>query len=177
MQKILCPTDLSAQSNVGTAYAISLARRNQAEIVFVHAIAYPVEPLFPCYESYELNRVFAKPPVSRLGIDELLERTESRLGSFVQSHFSRDLDGLRWKTRVSLGNPVKEIVFIAKQEKADLIVVTKRRRIPLGALFSSSISQKLSRLAPCPVLSVCPDQVVFVRLGSVLEIGRGIAAS
>jgi len=46
IRKILAPTDLSVKSIAGMAYAISLARENSAELLFLHVIEAVLCPLF-----------------------------------------------------------------------------------------------------------------------------------
>jgi hypothetical protein len=62
--------------------------------------------------------------------------------------------------KIGLGKIAKEVVAAAVQEEADLIVMAKRKRGPLSRLFSRSISEAVSRKASCPVLSICPLQII-----------------
>ncbi|MGB7947139.1 MAG: universal stress protein, partial [Candidatus Binatia bacterium] len=41
-------------------------------------------------------------------------------------------------------------------EKADLVVMSPRRHRGLGRIFSGNITDRVTRMSPCPVLSVTP---------------------
>lgn len=58
------------------------------------------------------------------------------------------------ETMSRAGDPVKLLMEIAGGEHADAIVVGRRGRGPLEGLLLGSVSQKLSRLAPCAVIVV-----------------------
>lgn len=50
--------------------------------------------------------------------------------------------------------PAEEIVGLAAETKADLIVIGLRHRSPVGKLLLGSRSQEILLEAPCPVLAV-----------------------
>jgi nucleotide-binding universal stress UspA family protein len=50
--------------------------------------------------------------------------------------------------------PAEEILRVAAEEDADLIVIGIRHRTPVGKLFLGSTSQQVLLDAPCPVLAV-----------------------
>jgi hypothetical protein len=54
---------------------------------------------------------------------------------------------------VKLGKVVEEIIAAAKEEKCDLIVMTSQGGT-LRRLFGASITERIVRHAPCPVLSM-----------------------
>jgi len=157
IRKILCPTDLSVNSISGIACALSLARDHQADLVVFHVTSFPLPPLstlytaemFPCR-----GHLYLLPTV-----DQVFRETTARVNAFMSASLGGHLT-CRWNTRVSMGNVTKEIVDAACHEEADLIVMAKRHRGILSRMFSQSISEQVSRHAPCPVLSVCPPKIV-----------------
>ncbi len=52
------------------------------------------------------------------------------------------------------GDPAQTIIETVRREKADILVVGRRGRGRLSGLLLGSVSQKLTSLAPCPVLVV-----------------------
>jgi nucleotide-binding universal stress UspA family protein len=152
IKKILCPTDLSQNSAKGIEYAFFLSHDYGAEIVILHVTAFPSVPLAAAYPMDPLpsERRFYAPP----SVDQILRRARTRLDAFVKS-----LPNSRFQTRVTLGKPAQEIINAAFQEHTDLIVMAKRRLGTLRRLLSPSISEHVSRQAPCPVLSICPQQI------------------
>jgi len=51
-------------------------------------------------------------------------------------------------------DPANDIVEVAEQEDATLIVIGMRRRSPVGKLLLGSNAQTILLNAPCPVLAV-----------------------
>jgi nucleotide-binding universal stress UspA family protein len=157
IKKILCPIDLSKESTTGMAYAVSLAREHKAELVFFHVTRFPSwELAYPC----EPNPVFQGYMLPKFSIDNLFKTAASRVHNLVQANFGTEVFGLSWKASISLGNVQHEIIAAAAREKADLIIMAKRKRGILFRLFTRSISEAVSEQAPCPVLSLCPPLIM-----------------
>ena len=152
IQKILCPTDLSLNSANGIAYAYSLAHEYGAELVVFHATRFPPLPLAAYWQldDLPLDRRFFTPPT----VDQILRRASARLDAFVNT-----LVNSRCQTHVTLGKPAEEIINMALHERADLIIMAKRHMGPIRRLVSPSTSEQVSRKAPCPVLSICPQKI------------------
>ncbi|MEK7232334.1 MAG: universal stress protein [Elusimicrobiota bacterium] len=55
-------------------------------------------------------------------------------------------------TEVRDGDAAHEIVATAMEERADLIVMTTHRYSTVGKLFLGSVTDRVSKHAPCPVL-------------------------
>ena len=64
--------------------------------------------------------------------------------------------GVHAKTRLVIGHPAEEIAKVANEEGFDLLVVGSRGLSTVKAFLLGSVSEKLSRLAKCPVLIVKP---------------------
>jgi nucleotide-binding universal stress UspA family protein len=58
------------------------------------------------------------------------------------------------ETQVEVGAPADEIVAVAHAGKYDLIVVGRRGLNPLAHLLLGSVSERVVRLAKCPVVVV-----------------------
>jgi nucleotide-binding universal stress UspA family protein len=61
---------------------------------------------------------------------------------------------VRCATRV--GHPFVEILACAAEQKADLIVMGTHGRGPVAHVLLGSVTEKVVRKAPCPVLTVRP---------------------
>ncbi|MBF0493055.1 MAG: universal stress protein [Deltaproteobacteria bacterium] len=59
---------------------------------------------------------------------------------------------------VSTGLAVTEICHLAKEVRADLILIPTHGRSGLNYLFMGSVAGQVVRYAPCSVLSFCPQQ-------------------
>jgi nucleotide-binding universal stress UspA family protein len=60
------------------------------------------------------------------------------------------------------GKPFLELVRAAKDEAADLIVMSTHGRTGIQHLLIGSTAERIVRKAPCPVLTVHPGERAFV---------------
>jgi nucleotide-binding universal stress UspA family protein len=135
---ILHPTDCSQLARQGFEVACSLARASGSELVVAHVA--PLSDLY-CGSLYrdevetELHRMVASAPT-------------------VQA---------RW---VLLGgDPATEILSMAREDWCDLVVMGARRRTGLRRLFGQSVTEKVRRKVPRPVVTVSgpPERPTAVR--------------
>lgn len=151
IRKILAPTDLSEISQVGVRYALKLARSVGAEVI-VYQVVSP-EDLLQHTEPPEKG---ATDPLYR-SPSSVLVRHEAVLARFLSDHFSDLVPWLKVREKVELGPPDKAIVQRAKMEGADLIVMATHGRSGLAHVLLGSVTEKVVRTAPCPVLTVHPQ--------------------
>lgn len=135
IKRILCPTDLTAESDEALRYALALARAYDAKL-----IAYHCEPD---------NR------------DSELVQTEIK-SAFEQSLFRylgpAELAAIDWQRVVEPGNdPGAAITAYAADHGVDLIVMRSRRRPHRAALLGST-AEAVCRSAPCSVLVIHSNQ-------------------
>ena len=62
--------------------------------------------------------------------------------------------GVGLERRLTEGDPVTEILRLAKESEVDLIVLGTHGRTGLGRLLMGSVAEEVVRKAPCPVLTV-----------------------
>ncbi len=65
--------------------------------------------------------------------------------------------GMDYEVRGGVGDHGKEIVAIAKEVDADLVIVGGRKRSPAGKAVFGSTAQEVMLEAPCPVTFVRAD--------------------
>ena len=58
------------------------------------------------------------------------------------------------ETVLSDGDAAHEIVALAVERDADIIVMATHRYSPVGKLFMGSVTDKVTKHSPCPVLWV-----------------------
>lgn len=134
---ILCPTDLSPDSDEALRYAIALTRAYSAELILLHCDDTGAGPSQP--GSYD-NAAQA--------IRAALEKYSG----------SADLGGLDWRSLIVHTDDVgAAIAREAATYGADLIVMRSRRRPHRAALLGST-AESVSRTAPCPVLVMHSDE-------------------
>jgi nucleotide-binding universal stress UspA family protein len=83
---------------------------------------------------------------------------------FVDEKDLRDLDerltaaGVGHRVHQAVGVDVgEEIVRVAEENHAELVVIGVRPRTPVGKVLMGSVAQVVIMGAPCPVLTVRPD--------------------
>jgi nucleotide-binding universal stress UspA family protein len=151
--RILCPTDLSTDPDGALAYAIALARANEAKLVVCYCVR-PSEIVASGVAMVGLPPHLAEVAYarSRGRVKELFEASLLRLlGPVAFAQFE-------WEALVVEGEEVGEIITQTASEQAiDLIVMRSRRR-PHRAAVLGSTAESVCRTAPCPVLITHNDE-------------------
>jgi nucleotide-binding universal stress UspA family protein len=144
IQRILAPTDLSDIAARAVDRSLTLARRHEAEVELV----YVVEPLLPgpAAPATEPGEP-AMDPARR-------ERLESALAELARPARAQ---GVRVRPALLEGGVVSEVLARARSWPADLVVMGTHGRGGFERLVLGSVTEKVLRKAPCPVLTVPPD--------------------
>jgi len=137
IKTILHPTDFSKPSEYALRFACALARDYQARLIVLHVATPP-----PFITPGELQAALERPG----GYKAELER---RLRQVYQT----DAPGSA-EYRVVDGEPAVEIDAAARKGSCDLIVMGTHGRTGLQRLLAGSVAEKVSRSAPCPVVTV-----------------------
>jgi universal stress protein A len=133
-KKILFPTDFSTASDAGLPQAVSLAKDTGATLVILHVQEPPL-----AYGGGELYYGIPEPNT------EALEK--------MLSEVKPDDPSVKFTHRMVVGDPATEIVRVAQEEQADLIVMGTHGRTGLTRLLMGSVAEAVIRRAPCPVLT------------------------
>ena len=155
IESILCPTDLSPDSDEALRYAVAMSRAYGAELILLH-----------CDTSAPSSNPNAHDQAAQTVKDAL-----------VRYWGSEDLSGLHWKSLVTTCDDVGEaIAQKAAILRVDLIVMRSRRRPHRAALLGST-AESVSRTAPCPVLVMHSDERNWVAASSSkIELKRLLVA-
>jgi len=132
---ILHPTDFSDASEHALRMAVGLAKDYHARLVLLHA----VEP--PVYFG-ELGVVIVTP-------DEEQQHAERRIATLLAGEPPFPVESV-----VSQGVAGPEILRVAAERHADLIVIGSHGRTGLGRVLMGSVAEEVSRRSPCPVMIV-----------------------
>lgn len=81
------------------------------------------------------------------------------LASLLHFSFSQLRKTTNVRPEVEVGQPYKGIVDKADEEKADIIVMSTHGRTGLLHVLMGSVTEKVVRLAACPVLSLRPTKL------------------
>jgi nucleotide-binding universal stress UspA family protein len=137
---ILCPTDFSEFSERALRHAGDLARWYEAHLTVLHVV-----PIFSPIEAMPVG-VGPVPggAVRREAVHEELER-------FIAPAKKR---GSPVDYVVAEGSAVEQVLSHAEQLPADLIVMGAHGRSGFERFVLGSVTEKVLRKAPCPVLTV-----------------------
>lgn len=139
IERILCPIDLTPESDKALRYAAAIARAYKAKF-------------FVCYCAEEVAT--ALPSRSQAG-EEVKKLVRRSLGLYEGM---AETVGPDWESIIlEHDTPAEAITDVASERGIDLIVMCSRRR-PLRAALLGSTTESVYRTAPCPVLVVHPDQ-------------------
>jgi nucleotide-binding universal stress UspA family protein len=143
IKKIVWAADGSKESEEALNYAIFLAQRFNSGIIGVYVIEIHKKLLSDYYgdPDSELYR----------WVEKVAENHKARLASIADELSTQ---GLRFRGEVLIGEPSKEIVRFARNEKADLIVMGTRGHGLIDRILVGSTTLKVLRESSVPVLAV-----------------------
>jgi nucleotide-binding universal stress UspA family protein len=137
IRTILHPTDFSEQADHAFWMACQLAREYGARLIVVHVVPPPLAML---------GGTMALPPLpEEYGLEALKERL---------SQVRPERPDVVIERQLVLGEAPAEIVRLARECKADLIVMGTHGRRGLGRLLMGSVAEEVVRRAPCLVLTL-----------------------
>ena len=147
LQSILVPTDFSESSLQATKYGLELARRFGAVLHLLHVIEDPLIYL-PMFESQ---------PLPSKG--EFESYAQTRLENWI---LPDDRGEVPIENHWRHGRPSSEIVAAAKDLDVDLVVMGAHGHSSAMEMLIGSHAERVTRSAPCPVLTVRPEGHQFV---------------
>ena len=143
INKILAPTDFSELSQAGVRYALELAKAVKAEVTIYHVVNLAEFKLTEG-TSEERLRPFPHP----------VQTYQQAMSRFTKTHFADLTADVKVHEKVEMGIAEKNIVNLAEEESMDLIVISTHGRTGLSHMLVGSVTEKVVRLARCPVLSI-----------------------
>jgi nucleotide-binding universal stress UspA family protein len=152
IKRILCPTDLSTESDEALRYAVALARAYEAKLIVFH-----------CELATQMD----------VSVDETRGHLEQ---SLLKRFEPAEIEKLQWEGIVTqCDDPGRAITEQAAEHRVDLIVMRSRRRPHRAALLGST-AESVCRLAPCPVLVTHDDERDWVGPERQIDLKRVLVA-
>jgi nucleotide-binding universal stress UspA family protein len=136
--KILCPVDFEPNSLLALGYAAELTqeeRKAKATLDVLHVVPLPLGP--------EVAIPFEK----------LEGGARTRLERLARHRIDPKL---RYTAHIRTGDPASEVIRLAEQIGADLIVMSTHGRRGLSRFFLGSVAERVVREAHCAVLTIKP---------------------
>jgi nucleotide-binding universal stress UspA family protein len=137
LQKIIVPVDGSEHAMNAARYSIGLVHKFDCEVLLVHC-----HKAFPSYLGE---------PYFQQVVDKTLRQANTLIKPYREL-FEKEKINFR---DLFFEEPAgKRIPEIAKNEKADLILLGSRGKTDLEGLIIGSVTHQVLHLSPCPVLVV-----------------------
>lgn len=137
LKRIICTTDFSDVSDEALAFGVAMAGELRARLFLCHVI--------------DLSSV----AMYGEGFSDPLAQ-ERRITSYAEAHLREFMEGrsVEWEPLITLGHTADEIARAAGEKQADLVVSATHGRSGLKRLVLGSVTERLMRTLPCPLLVV-----------------------
>ena len=142
IKTMLVPTDFSEPSRDALRYACKLADACGASLEVFHAIETP-------YFTGGYMEMYASPP-------DFMEKLEQAARAEMEKSLTPEqVARYRVTFTLRLGTPAHEILnYVRTRPEIDLIVMATHGRGSVARLMMGSVTDKIVRAAPCPVLTI-----------------------
>jgi nucleotide-binding universal stress UspA family protein len=144
LKRIFCPTDFSEPARLALQTAVELAQHFSAMLLLAHVVPpYPV-PYQPLVS-----------PAPAFDVSAYLKELVNAAHHTLQNHAAEQVpEGVPKTLSVSAGDPAYEILRMAEELEADLIVIATHGRGGWRRYLFGSVADKVVRQAKSPVLVV-----------------------
>jgi nucleotide-binding universal stress UspA family protein len=153
VKTILYATDLGDNTRPVFRHALALAKLYDAKIIMLHVvepIGETAKAVISAYISQDLSEELLKDTMQ-----SLVATMKDRLRRFFEEECDDEKVCANVKEVVVVaGKPSEEILRIAEEDKADVIVLGKSSRTVRGLRVMGSTARRVSRIAAVPVLVV-----------------------
>ncbi len=150
LHRILVPTDFSKYSQAALNYAAAFAEKFEAELYLLHVVQ-DLAVFIP-------DMITVSPPPSPT-VEQLTRAVHGAFDRLVQEN---RLERFSFHREVLEGTPFYEIIRFAKEKDIDLIIMGTHGHSGLAHVLVGSVTEKVVRKAPCPVLTVRHPEHEFV---------------
>jgi nucleotide-binding universal stress UspA family protein len=141
--RVLCAVDFSPASDRAAQYALSLAEEAKGSLTLVHVVEWLPDESFAKYPGFDVEHF------RRSLLTDARTRTEALVPEEARNWCETD-------TRIVYGKPYREILRVAHDVDADLIVLGVHGRGPVDRMLFGSTPQQVVRQAECPLLTIRP---------------------
>jgi len=149
-KRIIVPIDLSDCSRIALEYAVATARAHSSKLTILHV--------------YEKS--FVEPYVNAANsedeADEIMKEIE-RVNETKYDEFLKtvDLSGVEYEKLLKKGIPETDIVEIAMEQQANLIVMGTHGRTGIKHILIGSTAEEVVRTVHCDIIIVKPEKFSF----------------
>ena len=141
IKTILFPTDFSHGARAAMDYAIAMARDYKAKLVLLYVI-----------QDISIAEWYIPSSISAADLVEDMQKSADREMEKWGAEAAAKAPAV--EQLVVRGVPFVEIIRMAKEKQADLIVIGTHGRTGIDHMLFGSTAEKVVRKSPCPVLTV-----------------------
>jgi universal stress protein A len=160
IKRILVPTDFSEPSLAAIGYGLDQAKAVDGEMILLHVVEENPDCLYmvgprPVFlrDEFALDPALSRSRLpQRIIRRDLCEEAYWKLAALVSPG-----DRQRVRTVITVGKPANEILRVAREQDADLIMLGGRGRSKLRRLLRRTVTDKVMRKASIPVIVVDAD--------------------
>ncbi len=149
-KRIIVPIDFSDCSRKALEHSTATARAHNSKLTILHVYEESfIEPYVRAANSEEEAEEIIK---------EIEQVNESKYDEFLNTI---DLSGVEYEKLLKKGIPETEIVAIAMEQQANLIVMGTHGRSGIKHILVGSTAEEVVRNVPCDIIVVKPDKFDF----------------
>jgi nucleotide-binding universal stress UspA family protein len=145
INRILIAVEDSPYSDQAIHYGMLLAKRLGAKIALVHADDIAIST------PYIADPMLSETPLMIPEIMHLQEEASKSLFERIHDQYGEDIEIKNYRR---VGRAQDEILAVAEEYKADLIILGTHGRTGLDHFISGSVSESVARKAKCPVMII-----------------------
>ena len=153
IETILYATDLGGQTRPVFRYALAMAKEYGAKIIMLHVVEPMSETAKAVISSYLSKDLTDE--VQKETMKEIIAKMWERLDKFYKDEGEGGKQSSHVKeVLVMTGSPSEEILRVADESAADMIVMGKSTRKVRGIRVMGSTARRVSRMSNKPVLII-----------------------
>jgi nucleotide-binding universal stress UspA family protein len=157
VKTLLVPTDFSVGGMAGEEWALQLASQGETDVILLHAVENPLLDVYdPDTVEIDVKKIMEEsrlhPPRSAQPFwDHAHQVAHAKLTTIRQQFL-----GVHAQVELIVreGPAAEDILKTAEKKKVDIIVIATHGRTGVRRLLLGSVTEKVIRSAPCPVLAV-----------------------
>jgi nucleotide-binding universal stress UspA family protein len=145
IHRILIAVDDSSYSEQAVNYGVLLAKNLGSKITLVHVDEIPIS------SPYSADPLLNESPAMIPELMHIQEEASKLLFKKIKDQYG---DVVEMSTVTKIGRAQDEILFVADDCKADMIILGTHGRTGFDHFISGSVSESVARKAKCPVLII-----------------------
>jgi nucleotide-binding universal stress UspA family protein len=157
MNRILVALDNSQDRDLVFAEALSLAKREDAQLMLVHVLSTDERDRSALTNLIPYSCSLTRAELVQRYEQQRLEAERRTIAMLKQLAEEAQQQGIHAEVSQQIGNPRRLICYLASKWGADLIVVGQRKQSWLSQWLLGSVSRAVMHQSPCSVRVVRPS--------------------